>query len=87
MSNLKSRQDRAFALFRQQGMMRLSELTKAGVTAATVSPMAQKGVVIQLSRGLYQLPDAAQDTHHALAQAAELVPNRVMQPRSPCLMF
>jgi predicted transcriptional regulator of viral defense system len=77
-ADLKSHQDRAFALLKQQGMVRLSEFTKAGVTAATVSRMAQKGAVVQLGRGLYQLPDAAQDTHHALAQAAKLVPNGVV---------
>ena len=77
-SDLKSHQDRAFALLKQQGMVRLSEFTKAGVTAATVSRMAQKGVVVQLGRGLYQLPDAAHDSNHALAQAAKLVPNGII---------
>ena len=55
-------------------MLRLSELKEAGITAATVSRMKEKGLVLHLSRGLYQLPDALFDSHHALAEAAKLVP-------------
>src|SRR5260370_29230418 len=40
--------------------------------------MKEKCLIIQLSRGLYQLPDASLDTHHALAEAAKLVPRGVV---------
>jgi predicted transcriptional regulator of viral defense system len=40
--------------------------------------MKAKGLVLQLSRGLYQLPDASFDTHHALAEAAKLVPKGIV---------
>jgi predicted transcriptional regulator of viral defense system len=59
-------------------MARLSELTKAGVTAATVSRMKEKGLIVQLGRGLYQLPDAVLDVNHSLAEAAKLVPKGVI---------
>jgi hypothetical protein len=36
-------------------IVRLSQLIKSGVTAATVSRMRQRGLVRQLSRGLHQL--------------------------------
>jgi predicted transcriptional regulator of viral defense system len=74
----KSQQDRALSLLGKQGMVRLSEFKEVGVTAATVSRMKKKGLVLQLSRGLYQLPDASVDTHHALAEAAKLVPKGVV---------
>jgi len=74
----KSQQDRALSLLGKQGMVRLSEFKEVGVTAATVSRMKKKGLVLQLSRGLYQLPDASVDTHHALAEAAKLVPKGVI---------
>jgi predicted transcriptional regulator of viral defense system len=74
----KSQQDRALSLLGKQGMVRLSEFKEAGVTAATVSRMKEKGLVLQLSRGLYQLPDASVETHHALAEAAKLVPKGVV---------
>jgi predicted transcriptional regulator of viral defense system len=65
-------------MLKQQGMARLSELAKAGVTAATVSRMKQKGLIVQLGRGLYQLPDASTDANHSLAEAAKLVPKGVV---------
>ena len=74
----ESQQDRAISLLKQRGMARLSELTRAGVTAATVSRMKEKGLILQLSRGLYQLPDAALDVNHSLAEAAKLVPKGII---------
>lgn len=71
-------QDKALRLLRAQGMARLSEFTKVGVTAATVSRMKGKGLIVQLSRGLYQLPDAATDANHSFAEAAKLVPKGVI---------
>lgn len=59
-------------------MARLSEFVKAGITATTISRMEQKGLVNQLSRGLYQLPDAPLDGNHSLAVAAKLVPNGII---------
>lgn len=36
-----TQQDRALALLKQRGMVRLSEFTAAGITAATVTRMAE----------------------------------------------
>jgi hypothetical protein len=70
--------DRATTLLGERGMMRLSEFIEEGITAASISRMEQKGLVNQLSRGLYQLPDASLDANHSLAVAAKLVPNGVI---------
>ena len=75
---MSPQQDRALVLLRQKGMTRLAELTRAGITAATVSRMKERGLVLQLGRGLYQLPDASFDTNHGLAEAAKLVPKGVV---------
>ncbi|MCP1854450.1 putative transcriptional regulator of viral defense system [Bradyrhizobium sp. USDA 4541] len=40
--------------------------------------MKQKDLVVQLGRGLYQLPDASTDTYHSLAEAAKRVPKGVV---------
>jgi predicted transcriptional regulator of viral defense system len=74
----KTQQERAISLLKEQGMARLSEFIKAGVTAATVSRMKEKGLILRLGRGLYQLSDAALGTHHELAEAAKLVPKGVV---------
>jgi predicted transcriptional regulator of viral defense system len=77
-SRSDTQQNQALAVLKQRGMARLSELTKAGITATTVSRMKEKGLVLQLSRGLYQLPDASPDVNHALAEAAKRVPRGVV---------
>jgi predicted transcriptional regulator of viral defense system len=71
-------QDRAIALLKQKGMARTSEFTRAGVSAATVGRMKKAGLLVQLGRGIYQLPDAALDANHDLAEAAKRVPKGVI---------
>jgi predicted transcriptional regulator of viral defense system len=71
-------QDRAISLLKQRGIARLSELTDAGITAATVSRMKEKGLLLRLGRGLYQLPGSSLDVNHSLAEAAKLVPKGVI---------
>jgi len=73
-----SQQDRALSLLKQRGMARLFEFIDAGVTAAAVSRMKAKGLITQLGRGLYQLPDADLDANHTLAEAAKHVPKGVV---------
>lgn len=77
-SEPEGQQDRAVMLLKRQGMVRLSEFTKAGITAPTISRMEQKRQVVRLGRGLYQLPDASRDVNHSFAHAAKIVPNGVI---------
>jgi predicted transcriptional regulator of viral defense system len=74
----QTQQERALSLLKRQGMARLSELVRQGITAATLARMREKGLVLQLSRGLYQLPDAGGDANHALAEAAKRVPKGIV---------
>ncbi len=78
MTEGQTQQERVLFLLKRDGMARLSELAREGITAATVARMRAKGLIIQLSRGLYQLPDAGADANHALAEAAKLVPKGVV---------
>jgi predicted transcriptional regulator of viral defense system len=71
-------EDRAVALLKERGMARLGEFIQEDITAVTISRMEQKGVIVQLARGLYQLADAPLDANHSLAEAAKLVPNGVI---------
>ncbi len=73
-----TQREQATRLLAQHGMLRLTELTAAGITAATVSRMERDGSIIRLSRGLYQLADAAIETHHSLAEAAKRLPKGVI---------
>jgi predicted transcriptional regulator of viral defense system len=73
-----TQRSQALALLRQKGMTRLYELSKAGVTATTVSRMERAGEIVRLARGLYQLPDAPLDVQQSLAEASRLVPKGVI---------
>lgn len=73
-----SQRDTARRLLAAHGILRLSELREAGVTAATVSRMEKDGDVIRLARGLYQLFDAEVDANHSLAEAAKRLPKGVI---------
>ena len=73
-----TQQSRALSLLRRQGMARLSEFAQAGITAATVSRMTDKGLILRLGRGLYQHPDELLDANHSLAEAAKRVPKGVV---------
>jgi predicted transcriptional regulator of viral defense system len=68
-----SQLDRALALLRQNGLTRLSEFRRAGITAATVSRLEAAGAISRLARGLYQMPDATVGSNHTLAEASKLV--------------
>lgn len=71
--NSPSQRERLIAALSERGMARLSELLRAGITAATVSRLERQGAVVRLGRGLYQLPDAPLDANHALAEATKRV--------------
>jgi predicted transcriptional regulator of viral defense system len=74
----ETQRERVISLLRERGMVRLSELRKAGVTPSTVSRMNASGQILQLGRGLYQLPDAPLEVNNALAQAAKKVPKGIV---------
>lgn len=78
MERRRSQRELAQSLLRERGILRLVELREAGVTAATMSRMERAGEVLRLSRGVYQLPDAALDPNHSLAEAAKRVPKGVI---------
>ena len=77
-SDTSTQRTQALALLKRRGMTRLAEFAEAGITATTVSRMAQAGEVARLARGLYQLPNAALDPQQSLAEAARLVPKGVI---------
>ncbi len=78
MAKTGTQRDQAIHLLQAKGIARLSEFKNTGITAATVSRMVHAGDVIRLARGLYQLPDAALDANHSLAEAAKRIPKGVV---------
>ncbi len=74
----RTQREQLAAFLRDRGIGRLAEIRRAGITAATVSRLEREGVVTRLSRGLYQLADAAPEGNHSLAEAAKRVPKGVI---------
>ncbi len=59
-------------------MARVSELTRAGITATTIARMKEKGLILQLSRGLYQPADSDYHANHVLAEASKIAPKGII---------
>lgn len=78
MTKAGTQEAKAIELLKQQGMGRMAEFHRLGIAAATLSRMKEKGTIVQLARGLYQLADAPLDEHHSLAEAAKLTPRGVI---------
>jgi predicted transcriptional regulator of viral defense system len=70
--------ERVKGLLRQHGLVRSAEFRRAGISPTTISRMKERGDIVQLSRGLYQLAGAAPGVGSSLAEAAKLVPKGVV---------
>ena len=80
MANLiESPADRALALAKARGMVRARDFEQAGIPLVYLQRLRDDGRLIQLARGLYQLPElAGTDAAHSLAEAATLIPRGVV---------
>jgi predicted transcriptional regulator of viral defense system len=74
----ETQSDHALALLKARGIVRHSEFAKAGITAATIRRMKERDLILQLGRGLYQLPDTPFDANQSLAEVAKRVPHGVI---------
>lgn len=78
-SNLaQAHRERILGLLEQRNVARLSEILATGATATAVSRLEREGVIVRLSRGLYQLADSPLELHQALVEVAKLVPRGVI---------
>lgn len=72
-------QQRAQQIFRKNGgMLRMSQAIRSGIHRQTLRVMLDQGVIERLSRGLYQLADAAPPSQPDLAIVAAKVPQGVI---------
>ncbi|HQS48894.1 MAG: transcriptional regulator [Rhizobiales bacterium 24-66-13] len=70
--------ERALALLQQRGMIRTSEFSNAGIAATTLSRLKEAGAIVQIARGLYELPDTGFDANRAFAEIAKIAPRSVI---------
>lgn len=69
---------RALNLLKARGMLRLKDFAAENIEPETLARLVRDKQIIRPARGLYQLPDAAIDAAHTLAEAAVLVPKGVV---------
>lgn len=71
--------DRALRLAQKRGIARARDFKAAGIPLVYLRRLCDEGRLVQLSRGLYQLPElAGSDAAHSLAEAARLMPRGVV---------
>src|SRR4051812_48423024 len=78
MSHKPTQRDQARALLLDGSLVRLRDLTGAGVSPETMARLVREGEVVRLARGLYQLAEAMPDARRSIAEASALVPKGVV---------
>ncbi|MFZ5616241.1 MAG: type IV toxin-antitoxin system AbiEi family antitoxin domain-containing protein [Pseudomonadota bacterium] len=79
MSDAGTHTYRALEVARDRGIARARDFEAAGIPLAYIRRLCNDGRLIQLGRGLYQLPDlVGADAEHDLAEAVRLVPHGVV---------
>ena len=62
-------------LFTSTTILRTQEIVRHGIDPKTIQRIVSAGELVQLSRGVYSIPetDIAIESHHSLAQAQRIV--------------
>ena len=74
----KSQKPSVLELVKQAGMLRPRDLDQYGIPREYLSRLRNRGMLRQVGRGLYTLPDAEWTAHHSLAEASKRVPRGVI---------
>lgn len=63
---------------RRSGILRTRDLIALGVTKEYLRKLVRNGIIENVSRGLYRLPNADVSIHHSIAVACKQVPSGVI---------
>ena len=69
----KSQKPSVLELVKQAGLLRPRDLDQYGIPREYLSRLRNRGMLRQVGRGLYTLPDAEWTAHHSLAEACKRV--------------
>jgi len=76
---LETPAERALALAKERGIARARDFRAGGIPLVYLKRLCDDGRLVQLGRGLYQIPElVGSDAAHNLAEAARLVPNGIV---------
>lgn len=72
--------DKSTALLRlaRSGPLRARDLEAAGIPRTYLRRLSERGLLEQVDRGLYRLPDAPVTEFHSIAQVAKRVPHSII---------
>jgi predicted transcriptional regulator of viral defense system len=71
--------ERALALAKERGIARARDFRAAGIPLVYLKRLCDEGRLVQLGRGLYQIPElVGSDAEHNLAEAARLAPKGII---------
>jgi predicted transcriptional regulator of viral defense system len=73
-----SKVEKVLALVRQKGLLRARDLAGTGIATVYLRRLAQRGLLEQVSRGLYRLPEQEITAQHGLAKVCAKVPHAVV---------
>jgi predicted transcriptional regulator of viral defense system len=76
--NSLSRSEQVVELAKRAGVVRARDLASQGIPRVYLKRLQMKGVLEQVSRGLYTLVGAPVTEHHTLAETAKRVPHGVV---------
>ncbi len=77
-SSSHSRGAQVVELAKRAGVVRARDLAPLGISRVYLKRLQEKGILEQVSRGLYTLAGAQVTEHHTLAEAAKRVPHGVV---------
>lgn len=69
--------ERTLSLAQQQGTLRTSDLTAAGIPRVVLTRLSQSGQLEKIGRGLYRLPNASFSEHDGMTRVALKAPQAV----------
>jgi predicted transcriptional regulator of viral defense system len=71
--------DQALAIARERGIARAQDFRTAGIPPSYLTRLVERGLLVRLARGLYQLAEPEEfHAAHSLAEAARLAPHGVV---------
>lgn len=75
---IRTQQDQLLSLARDQGVVRARDLDQLGIARTVLVRLVERGSLVRIGRGLYQLREADVTEYHALVEVAVRVPNGVV---------
>lgn len=78
MDHPRTHADRVLEVLRKEGVIRPRDLAALGVPRSALTRLTERGLVTQVSRGLYRLADTRISEHISLAEACRRVPHGIV---------